>query len=98
MATPFFYLQRQTKLTSMQVLKINYFTLFVLFISFIGFSQQDTTYEVKDHYTKKEVDIVMRDGTKLHTTIYSPKDTSKKYPILMQRTPYSSRPYGEGQF
>lgn len=55
-------------------------------------------YQVKDHYTKKEVDIVMRDGTKLHTTIYSPKDTSKKYPILMQRTPYSSRPYGENEF
>ena len=51
---------------------------------------------VADNYTKKEVDIEMRDGTKLHTTIYSPKDTSKKYPILMQRTPYSSRPYGEG--
>lgn len=40
----------------------------------------------------------MRDGIKLHTTIYSPKDTSKKYPILMQRTPYSSAPYGEGEF
>ena len=40
----------------------------------------------------------MRDGTKLHTTIYSPKDTSQEYPILMQRTPYSSRPYGEDQF
>ena len=40
----------------------------------------------------------MRDGTKLHTTIYSPKDTSKKYPILMNRTPYSSRPYGVDQF
>jgi hypothetical protein len=40
----------------------------------------------------------MRDGAKLHTTIYSPKDISKKYPILMQRTPYSSRPYGEGNF
>jgi putative CocE/NonD family hydrolase len=37
----------------------------------------------------------MRDGTKLHTTIYSPIDTSKKYPILMQRTPYSSAPYGD---
>ncbi|MHA7057978.1 CocE/NonD family hydrolase [Aquimarina sp. M1] len=55
-------------------------------------------YDLKDYYTKQEVDIVMRDGTKLHTTIYSPKDTSKKYPILMQRTPYSSRPYGEDQF
>ncbi|MEO1546772.1 MAG: CocE/NonD family hydrolase [Bacteroidota bacterium] len=51
---------------------------------------------VAENYTKKEVNIVMRDGVKLHTTIYSPKDTSKEYPILMQRTPYSSRPYGEG--
>ena len=40
----------------------------------------------------------MRDGIKLHTTIYSPKDTSKKYPILMSRTPYSSRPYGSNQY
>ena len=53
---------------------------------------------VSDHYTKKEVDIEMRDGVKLHTTIYAPKDTSKKYPIIMQRTPYSSQPYGEGNF
>lgn len=53
---------------------------------------------VQDNYTKKEVDIEMRDGVTLHTTIYSPKDTSKEYPILMQRTPYSSRPYGENEF
>ncbi|GMN05892.1 CocE/NonD family hydrolase [Croceitalea sp. MTPC5] len=53
---------------------------------------------VQDNYSKKEVDIEMRDGTTLHTTIYTPKDTSKEYPILMQRTPYSSRPYGEGNF
>lgn len=53
---------------------------------------------VELHYNKQEVDIEMRDGVKLHTTIYSPKDTSKEYPILMQRTPYSSRPYGEGKF
>ncbi|MGY0407520.1 MAG: CocE/NonD family hydrolase [Polaribacter sp.] len=52
---------------------------------------------VAENYTKQEVDIVMRDGKKLHTTIYSPKDTSKKYPILMQRTPYSSAPYGKGK-
>ncbi len=52
---------------------------------------------VEDNYTKVEVDIPMRDGIKLHTTIYSPKDQSQTYPILMQRTPYSSRPYGEGK-
>ena len=55
-------------------------------------NKQDTY--VADNYTKQEVTIAMRDGTRLHTTIYSPKDTSKEYPILMQRTPYSSAPYG----
>ena len=57
---------------------------------------QDTY--VKDNYDKKEVMIEMRDGIKLHTTIYSPKDTSKEYPIIMMRTPYSCRPYGEDQY
>lgn len=52
----------------------------------------------KDYYTKKEVTIAMRDGIQLHTTIYTPKDTSRKYPILLQRTPYSSRPYGSNSF
>lgn len=56
------------------------------------------TYDVKEHYNKQEVSIVMRDGIKLHTTIYSPKDTSKKYPILLQRTPYSCAPYGPDEF
>ena len=56
------------------------------------------TFIVSEHYNKKEVSIAMRDGVKLHTTIYSPKDTSKQYPILMQRTPYSCRPYGENEF
>ena len=52
---------------------------------------------VLENYTKKEVYITMRDGIKLHTTIYSPKNTSTDYPILMQRTPYSSKPYGKGK-
>ena len=53
---------------------------------------------VEDNYTKKEVKIEMRDGIKLHATIYAPKDTSKEYPILLKRTPYSCRPYGEDKF
>lgn len=60
-------------------------------------TQEKNTY-VKDNFTKKEVTITMRDGVKLHTVIYSPKDTSKTYPILMQRTPYSCRPYGKDKF
>ncbi|MFP2994972.1 CocE/NonD family hydrolase [Spongiivirga sp. MCCC 1A20706] len=61
-------------------------------------SEAVDTYVAKEHYTKKEISIAMRDGIKLHTTIYSPKDTSKKYPIIMSRTPYSCRPYGEDKF
>ncbi|WCT11279.1 CocE/NonD family hydrolase [Mucilaginibacter jinjuensis] len=51
----------------------------------------------KENYTKKEVYITMRDGIKLFTAIYTPKDASakKKYPIVMQRTCYSIAPYGE---
>lgn len=53
---------------------------------------------VKEHFTKREVLIPMRDGVKLHTVIYSPKDVSKKQPILMTRTPYGVGPYGETEF
>ncbi|WP_109097538.1 CocE/NonD family hydrolase [Aquimarina sp. AU58] len=70
----------------------------VLLYTSVMFSQEADSYTIKEHYTKQEVDIVMRDGVKLHTTIYTPKDTSKKYPILMHRTPYSSRPYGKDEF
>ncbi len=48
-------------------------------------------------YEKKEYSIPMRDGTKLFTAVYSPKDKSRKYPILLNRTPYSISPYGEDQ-
>ncbi len=72
--------------------------LISLFLSFPLFSQISEDYKVEDNYTKQEVYIPMRDGVKLHTTIYTPNDTSKKYPVIMQRTPYSSRPYGKDQF
>lgn len=49
---------------------------------------------VRANYTKQEVNIPMRDGVKLFTSIYTPKDTTKTYPILIQRTPYSCAPYG----
>lgn len=53
---------------------------------------------VKDNYNKTEVYITMRDGAKLFTSIYTPKDTSQAWPFLMQRTPYSCRPYGAEAF
>ena len=52
----------------------------------------------KMHYTKYEHYIPMRDGKKLFTSIYVPKDSSQPYPFLMMRTPYSVAPYGVDQF
>jgi len=54
---------------------------------------------VKDNYTKREVYIPMRDGVRLFTSIYIPKDPSHgPYPFLMERTPYSAGPYGDSAF
>jgi putative CocE/NonD family hydrolase len=48
----------------------------------------------RSHYTKYDYRIPMRDGVKLFTSVFVPKDTSQTYPIIMQRTPYSVAPYG----
>ena len=49
---------------------------------------------VKAKYRKLEVKIPMRDGVKLFTSIYVPRDTSAQHPSLMDRTPYGVAPYG----
>jgi hypothetical protein len=71
----------------------------ILFLlPFAAFSQnQDSTWIV-NNYTKKEVYIPMRDGVKLFTVVYAPKDKSEKHPVMLVRTPYSCAPYGEGKF
>lgn len=51
-------------------------------------------YNVRDHYVKTEHMVPMRDGTRLFTIVYSPKDTSEQYPFLIARTAYGSPPYG----
>jgi hypothetical protein len=53
---------------------------------------------LEENYTKKEYRIEMRDGVKLFTSVFSPKDTSLEYPIILWRTPYSVGPYGEDKF
>ncbi|MCP4679660.1 MAG: CocE/NonD family hydrolase [Deltaproteobacteria bacterium] len=52
---------------------------------------------IKENYRKTEHRIAMRDGKKLFTTVYAPKNTSVKYPILLMRTPYSLT-YGEDKY
>ena len=53
---------------------------------------------IRENYTKKKYQIPMRDGVRLYTIVYSPKDTKAPSPILMTRTPYGIRPYEEGKF
>jgi len=53
---------------------------------------------VKANYTKHEYNIPMRDGVRLFTAVYVPKDMSQKYPILLQRTPYNVGPYGVDRY
>ena len=79
-----------------------YFFLVFVLCQFGVFAQGQMTKEqreladyVKDKYTKREVMIPMRDGVKLFTSIYEPKNKSQKYPIMFDRTPYSVTPYGK---
>ena len=54
---------------------------------------------VRAHYTKYEYRIPMRDGKRLFTSVFVPKDAAAgPYPFLMERTPYSVAPYGEDQY
>jgi uncharacterized protein len=54
----------------------------------------EAPYNVKEHYSKSEVMIPMRDGIRLFTIIYAPRDHSRKYPFLITRTAYGIPPYG----
>jgi len=59
---------------------------------------KDSARYVREHYTKKSYHVPMRDGVRLYTIVYSPKDTSRTYPMLMMRTPYSIAPYGDNDY
>ncbi len=67
------------------------------FIATSSFAQSQNNF-VKDNYNKIDTSITMRDGIKLYTVIYVPKDESQSYPFLMERTPYSAGPYGKDNY
>jgi uncharacterized protein len=60
--------------------------------------ESSAEFDVRAHYTKYEFRIPMRDGTKLFTSVYVPKDSSRQYPFLIDRTPYSVAPYGPDRY
>src|SRR5689334_18473191 len=59
-----------------------------------GASDTALARRIKEQYLKREVRIRVRDGAQLFTSIYIPRDTTRRYPVLMSRTPYSVAPYG----
>lgn len=59
---------------------------------------QTTESYIRLHYTKHEYMVPMRDGVKLMTSVFVPKDNAKTYPMLMKRTPYNVAPYGEEKY
>ena len=67
-------------------------------ILFIGCSSPAQQATLKDQYNKIERLIRMRDGIKLFTAIYIPKNQTEKSPFLLMRTPYSCTPYGEQNY
>lgn len=79
-------------------MKKSFIFIFVNLLFLQSFSQNQDSVWLRDNYYKMERMIPMRDGNKLFTAIYVPKDTSEKHPILMTRTPYSCYPYGENNF
>ncbi len=63
----------------------------------VGAQNIDSAWVVANYY-KTEKMVSMRDGVKLFTAFYIPKDTTVKHPILFTRTPYTCSPYGEDKF
>lgn len=71
--------------------------LSLIFLSVSLYAQsinQDSLY-MRTHYTKAEYRVRMRDGVHLFLLVYTPKDTTKKYPVLLNRTCYNASSYGD---
>ncbi|MEO5816793.1 MAG: CocE/NonD family hydrolase [Gemmatimonadaceae bacterium] len=59
----------------------------------------DSVY-VRQHYLKRILRIPMRDGAQLFTVAYVPRDAApaRRYPIILERTPFSVAHYGEDAY
>lgn len=73
----------------MKAISTLYFICIVITFTNAQDLNQDSVY-MRQHYDQMEYMIPMRDGIKLYTLVYVPKDTSKTYPILLNRTCYSA--------
>jgi putative CocE/NonD family hydrolase len=72
---------------------------FLLGLPQAGFGAEDLNQEwFREHYVKREAMVPMRDGIRLRTTVYTPKDSLTNLPVLLTRTPYGIRPYGSSAY
>ncbi len=88
-----FSLHLNIKTNSMRVFFLLILSLFAAFANAQDHSQ-DSIWVINNYY-KIEKYITMRDGVRLFTSIYVPKDSNGQHPILIKRTPYSCAPYGD---
>lgn len=73
-------------------------TTFLFANTLVAQTPSDLAKFIEQNYTKSSHDIAVRDGVKLRTIVYSPRDASRRYPILLNRTPYSIGPYEADKF
>lgn len=75
-----------------------FFRLLLFIMPVTSFAQNADSIWIRKNYTKTEQYITMRDGVRLFTSIYTPKDSTEKHPVLLTRTPYSCAPYGLNEY
>lgn len=82
----------------MNAFKLLGIAVILLLTKTAAIAQQTDSAYVRENYSKIERLIPMRDGVKLFTAIYIPKNKGQKYPFLINRTPYTVSPYGEDKY
>jgi putative CocE/NonD family hydrolase len=80
--------------------KVHWLGLVLLVFVPSSFAQEtvDLPKYIRENYVRQDHRIAVRDGVRLYTVTFSPKDTSRTYPILMLRTPYGVGPYEQDKF
>ncbi len=75
-----------------------YLIVALLALALFQVSRAQRSDYIPANYIKHEYRIPMRDGKKLFTAVYAPRDTAHPYPIMLNRTPYSVAPYGPDNY
>ncbi len=89
--------KRRVSLNAMNKMVRRHSMLALLALALLQVWAQRPDY-IESNYSKREYRIPMRDGKKLFTAVYAPKDVSHPYPIMLNRTPYSVAPYGNRNY